>query len=96
MTTYETATRPVHSAAWIASTQITFGVALFATGTGIFFLPLNMWARGYLAMGMLLCVVASINLSKTIRDQHEAERFVSKVEGAKVEQFLAQHDPMKV
>lgn len=94
MSKFESTNRPVHSSAWIASTQITFGLALFATGSGIFFLPLDIWARGYLAMGLLLCVVASINLSKTIRDQHEADRFVSKVEGAKVEQFLAKHDPM--
>lgn len=96
MTTYETPTHPVHSAAWVASTQITFGVALVATATGIFYLPLDVWARGYLAMGMLLCIVSSINLSKTIRDQHEAQRFVSKVEGAKVEQLLNHHDPLKV
>jgi len=71
--------RAIHSSAWVASTQIVFALALMATGTGIFFLPLDIWARGYLAMGLLLSVVASINLSKTIRDQHEADLLSSKL-----------------
>ena len=94
MNTLESADRPVHSSAWIAQTQLTFAVALSAMGFGIVMLPLDLWARGYLMMGTLLLVVASINLAKTIRDNHEAGRVSRKVEGAKIENFLATQDPL--
>lgn len=92
--TYQAPDRTIHSSAWVAQTQLTFGAAIAAMGWGIFELDLDRWARGYLAMGALLLVVSSINLAKTLRDQHEAQRVSRKVEGARVERFLAQHDPL--
>lgn len=94
MNVLENADRPVHSAAWVMQTQLTFAVALGAMGFGITMLPLDLWARGYLVMGLLLTVVGSINLAKTIRDNHEAGRVERKVEGAKIEKFLSDHDPV--
>lgn len=93
MNPLEVADRPVHSQAWMMQTQLTFAVALGAMGWGITLLPVTFWARGYLLMGLLLTVVASINLAKTIRDNHEASRVTTKVEGAKIEKFLMDQDP---
>ena len=40
---------------------------------GIAYLPLGLWERGYLAMAALFLVHASVSLTKTLRDRHEAE-----------------------
>lgn len=84
-----------HSAAWVMQTQLTFGVAIFAMGWAIFTMSIDLWAKGYLAMGTLLAVVSSINLAKTLRDEHESQRVSRRVEGAKIERFLAEHDPLR-
>lgn len=94
MNTLENADHPVHSTAWILQSHLTFAVAVASMGFGIVILPLDIWARGYLLMGLLLTIVGSINLSKTIRDNHEAGRIYRKVEGAKIEKFLADQDPL--
>ena len=39
---------------------------------GILFLPLDLWAKGYLAMGALMLTQSGITLTKTLRDNHEA------------------------
>jgi len=76
-------------------TQLTFAVSLLAMAWAIFTMSLDLWARGYLAMGTLLAVVSSINLAKTLRDEHESQRVSRRVEGAKIERFLAEHDPLR-
>lgn len=91
---YEPANHPIHSTAWIGFTQASFGLAVLASGLGIWFIDADIAAKGYLAMGLLLVITTSINLSKTIRDQHEANRITSRVEDAKVTKFLMEHDPM--
>lgn len=93
--TMDTAPTAPHSPAWMMQTQLTFGVALTAMGWAIATMPLDLWARGYLAMGTLLAVVSSINLAKTLRDDHESKRVSRRVEGAKIERFLAEHDPLR-
>ncbi len=90
--TYEAPDRPMHSVAWVGATQLIFAVALVAMAWGIVQIQLDVWAQGYLAMGTLLCIVSSINLAKTLRDQHEATRVSRRVEGAKLERFLADHN----
>lgn len=92
--TYESTNQSVHSPAWIAFTQLTFAVSVVAMAAGIVLLPVELAAQGYLAMGMLLTVVASINMSKTLRDQHEAGRLTRKVEEAKLNNFLINNDPL--
>jgi hypothetical protein len=44
------------------------------TGVGIFFLPTDLWAKGFLAMGVVMIIMSSISLTKTIRDNQDAER----------------------
>lgn len=84
----------MHSVAWVGFTQASFAIAVVASGLGIWFLNASVASKGYLAMGMLLIITTAINLSKTIRDQHEASRITSRVEEAKVSKFLMEHDPI--
>ena len=55
---------------------------------GILFLPLDLWAKGYLAMGALMLTQSCITLTKTLRDNHEAARLLNRIEDARTERFL--------
>ncbi len=62
------------SAAWQWFVRICFACAAGAMIFGIAVAPIDLWIRGYFLMGTLFLVGATLMLSKTIRDQFEAER----------------------
>ncbi len=76
------------SAGWIAFTYIAFGTSLLMVGIGIAFLPIEIWMRGYLAIGVLMVVQSCITLAKTQRDAAENARLVNRVETARTEKML--------
>jgi len=41
-------------------------------------------------MSYMFSITACFTLSKVIRDKHEAEKFINKVESAKTEKFLSE------
>ena len=81
--------------AWIIQVWASFAIALVATGVGILNLPVNNWVKGYMGMGVLFTVGSSFSLAKTVRDRHEAEKLTSKVEEARVERILSEHNTLK-
>jgi hypothetical protein len=83
-----------HSNGWIAQVWLSFVISVSATAIGIFYLPLDPWVKGYLAMGLMFSVGSTVSLSKTTRDIHESSRLISKVEEAKIEKILAEHGPL--
>ncbi|ABW29204.1 MULTISPECIES: YiaA/YiaB family inner membrane protein [Acaryochloris] len=86
-------TPTVHTSAWIAQTWISFTVSIAATAIGIVYMPVNPWMKGYLGMGTLFSIGSTISLSKTIRDVEESKRVLSRLDEAKLEKLLAEHDP---
>ena len=94
MSTYEPQPAQLHSPAWVAVTKVQFGAAVLALVIGLWYLPVEPWVVAYLGMGNLLLLSATVTLTKTMRDLHEGGRLVSKVEDAKLERILAQHDLM--
>ena len=77
-----------HSASWVSFTYAGFFGSLALVGLGIWSLPLDWWARGYLAMGIFLLVQSCITMTKTMRDNHEAAKLINKVEEARTERLL--------
>jgi hypothetical protein len=83
-------TSSANSGGWVAFTYIQFGFALFMTGLGIWAMPIELMAKGYILMAMVFTVGATFTLAKTIRDEHEAKRLVNRVEEARTEKLLAE------
>jgi hypothetical protein len=77
-----------HSGAWVTFTYVSFGGALLMVAAGIFFLPLDVWIKGYLAMGVALLIQSCITLTKTMRDVHEGEKLVNRLDDARTERLL--------
>lgn len=71
---------------WIAFVTSFIGMAL-----GIIYLEGNIAIKGFLAMSYLFSISACFTLAKVIRDKHEADKFINKVENAKTEKFLSEN-----
>jgi hypothetical protein len=79
------------SNAWIFQTWAAFALSIGITSAGIANLPVDIWVKGFMAMGLSFSVGSTFSLGKTQRDLHESSKLNSKIEEAKVEQILSQH-----
>ena len=77
-----------HSSAWVAFNYASFLGAVAMVGLAIVFLPVDIWIKGYLTMGVVMLVQSAITVTKTIRDQHESSKLVNRIEDAKTERLL--------
>ncbi len=64
--------RTSNTAAWHIQVWASFLIASSATVIGILYLPVDVWIKGFLGMGLLFTVGSCFSLAKTIRDEHEA------------------------
>jgi hypothetical protein len=86
---------PLHSAAWVAQTWISFVAAVGVTTMGIWFLPVDVWVKAFMGMGLLFTVGSTFSLAKTLRDVHESESLRKRIDEARVNRIIAEHDPLK-
>lgn len=77
-----------HSGAWVAFTYASFIGSTAMVSLGILFMPIDIWIKGYLAMGTIMLVQSCITATKTLRDVHEGRRMVNRIEDAKTERLL--------
>src|SRR5690242_13745931 len=91
----ETPVRQQSTAAFYGQAVASFAVAMAATAIGIFRLNADAWVRGFLAIAVLYLVTSAFTLAKVIRDRQEAGQIVSRVDQARMEKLLADHDPFE-
>ncbi|MET8335743.1 YiaA/YiaB family inner membrane protein [Streptosporangium canum] len=87
---------PVMTAAYFAQSVISFGVALGSVALGIVFLPIDPWVRAFLAVAVLYTVTSAFGLAKCVRDRQEVGSVSSRVDQARLDKLLSEHDPYKV
>ena len=78
--------------AWVFQSWAAFVLSFGTTLTGIVWLPVDNWTRGFLAMGLLFTVSACFTLAKTVRDSHEAGKLINRLSGAKAEKLLQEFE----
>ncbi|MBX7196528.1 MAG: hypothetical protein K1X94_31030 [Sandaracinaceae bacterium] len=59
--------------AWIFQSWLAFVIALAGSSIGIACLPLDVWAKAFVALAFFFTVAQAFTLAKTVRDQHEAK-----------------------
>jgi hypothetical protein len=77
------ASTSMNSGGWVMFTYIQFAIALFMSALGIFFLPVDIQVKGYLLMSYVFLIGTTFTLSKTIRDEHENKKLVSRMTRAR-------------
>ncbi|EMF29242.1 hypothetical protein H114_09591 [Streptomyces gancidicus BKS 13-15] len=91
----ETPVKQQSTAAFYGQAVASFGVALGATAVGIYNLETDAWVRGFLSIAVLYLVTSAFTLAKVIRDRQEAGQIVNRVDQARLEKLLAEHDPLQ-
>ncbi|MDW6057158.1 YiaA/YiaB family inner membrane protein [Streptomyces sp. FXJ1.4098] len=91
----ETSVSQQSTAAFYGQAVASFAVAMAATAVGIFRLNADAWVRGFLAIAVLYLVTSAFTLAKVIRDRQEAGQIVSRVDQARMEKLLTEHDPFE-
>ncbi|KUN37174.1 YiaA/YiaB family inner membrane protein [Streptomyces longwoodensis] len=91
----ETPVKQQSTAAFHGQAVASFAVAMAATAVGIVRLDADAWVRGFLAIAVLYLVTSAFTLAKVIRDRQEAGQIVSRVDQARLEKLLAEHDPFE-
>lgn len=76
------------SSSWLFFVKASFVIALIAMGAGILFMPGGLMVQGYFALSGLFLVSSTITLSKTMRDEHEAQRLIHKLSEAKTNKII--------
>jgi hypothetical protein len=88
------AVQQAHSGAWVIQAWLSWVFAVGVTAMGIWFLPVDGWMKAFLGMGLLFTVGSTFSLAKTVRDVHEQQRIVSRIEEARMTKLLAEVDPI--
>ena len=91
----DTPVKQQSTAAFYGQAVASFSIALAATAVGILQLGANAWVRGFLGIAVLYLVTSAFTLAKVIRDRQEAGQLVSRVDQARLEKLLADHDPFE-
>jgi hypothetical protein len=91
-----TPVQPKSTTAFYVQSIVSFGISLVAVGIGIAYLPVDVWIRSFLMVGMLYVVTSAFTLAKCVRDQQEASAVTNRVDRARLDKILTDHDPFKV
>ena len=78
-------TKSFYNMAWIA-----FGISFIGMAVGLVYMEADLAMKGFLGMSYLFSLTSCFTLSKVVRDRHEADRFINKVENAKTEKLLSE------
>lgn len=77
-----------NSKSWLFFVKMSFAIAVLAVVCGVLFAPVDLLVKGYLGLSALFLVSTTITLSKTLRDEHESQRLIAKINDAKTAQLI--------
>jgi hypothetical protein len=77
-----------HSSGWVSFTYASFIGSVAMVALGIVFMPIDIWLKGYFAMGTVMLIQSCVTMTKTVRDVHESRRMVNRIEDARTERLL--------
>ncbi|HET8641369.1 MAG TPA: YiaA/YiaB family inner membrane protein [Pseudonocardiaceae bacterium] len=92
-------TRPVKpnlTTAFYAQSIISFSVSIGSVALAIVYLPVDPWVRAFLCVAVLYTVTSTFTLAKCVRDRQELDQVASRVDQARLDKLLVEHDPFKV
>ena len=82
-------TKAFYNMAWI-----TFALASIGMAAGLYDWEAPVSMKGFLIMSYIFSVSSCCTGAKVVRDKHETDKLVEKVEKAKTEKYLAEKKPM--
>jgi hypothetical protein len=84
-----------NTSAFFLQAGLSFGIALLTMVVAVIYLPVEPWIRAFLALGTLYLTTSSFTLAKCVRDAQEEQAVVNRLDQARVDKLLAEHDPFR-
>jgi hypothetical protein len=81
------------TAAFYLQSVIAFGISLTAMVVALWQMSADPWIRAFLGLGTVFLVSSSFTLAKCVRDRQDANSVIGRVDQARLEKLLAEHDP---
>ncbi|MET9310390.1 YiaA/YiaB family inner membrane protein [Kribbella sp. NPDC003505] len=88
--------QPRQTAAFYVQAVASFAVSVSAMVIALAYLPAQPWVRAFLALGLLYVVTSTVVLCKVVRDRQEISEVTTRVDQARLDKLLTEHDPFKV
>jgi len=74
---------------------LSFGIALLTMIFAVFYLPVDPWIRAFLGLGTLFLTTSAFTLAKCVRDAQESQAVYARLDQARVDRILSEHDPFR-
>ena len=81
--------------AFFLQAGLSFGVALLTMIFAICYLPVDPWIRAFLGLGTMFLTTSSFTLAKCVRDNQENQAVYARLDQARVDKILSEHDPFR-
>ena len=83
------------TSAFYLQAGLSFGIALLTMIFAVIYLPVDPWIRAFLALGTLFLTTSTFTLSKCVRDAQETQAVYARLDQARVDKILSEHDPFR-
>lgn len=90
-----TPTTPKNTSAFYLQAGLSFGIALLTLVFSIFYLPVDPWIRAFFGLGIMYLTTSAFTLAKCVRDAQENQAVYARLDQARVDKILAEHDPFR-
>ncbi|MEU7695543.1 YiaA/YiaB family inner membrane protein [Microbispora hainanensis] len=87
--------KPTTTTAFYVQAILSFAISVAGLAVGILYLPVTTWVRSFLALGLMYVVTSTFTLAKCVRDRQEESTVLSRVDQARLDKLLAEHDPFR-
>ena len=81
--------------AFYAQAGISFAIALLTMVFAVIYLPVDPWIRAFLGLGVMYLTTSAFTLAKCVRDAQENQAVDARLDQARVDKILAEHDPFR-
>ena len=81
--------------AFFLQAGISFAVALLTMIFAVLYLPVDSWIRAFLGLGIMYLTTSTFTLAKCVRDAQENQTVYARLDQARVERILAEHDQFR-
>lgn len=83
-TQYETS----NTQSFFVLSWLSFAIAFAGSLIGIYFIPMDIYAKAFLGMAYLFSISACFMVAKVVRDKQESGMLINKIEKAKTEKLI--------
>ena len=87
--------QPSQTGAFYGQALASFAISVTAMVVAVIYLPAAGWIRAFLGLGLMYVVTSTVVLCKVVRDRAELSDVTNRVDQARLDKLLTDHDPFK-